>query len=45
MIYEGELHCPNCSGWLRLYDHVMRIVKTKIYLHKTNEVPKMRKNT
>lgn len=29
MIYEGELHCPNCSGELRLYDHVMRIVKTK----------------
>ncbi len=29
MIYEGELHCPNCSGGLRLYDHVMRIVKTK----------------
>lgn len=29
MIYEGELYCPNCHGELRLYDHVIRMVKTK----------------
>lgn len=29
MIYEGELYCPNCHGELRLYDHVMRMIKIK----------------
>lgn len=29
MIYKGEISCPVCSGELKYYDHVHRIVKGK----------------
>lgn len=29
MIYEGEVSCPVCGGNLKLYDHVMRIIREK----------------
>lgn len=29
MIYEGEVLCPVCGGNLKLYDHVMRIIREK----------------
>lgn len=29
MIYEGEILCPVCGGDLKLYDHVMRIIRMK----------------
>lgn len=29
MIYEGEIVCPVCGGPLKLYDHVMRVVRMK----------------
>lgn len=29
MIYEGEVICPVCGGNLKLYDHVMRIIREK----------------
>ena len=40
MVYEGELFCPVCGGTLKLYDHVMRMikiqkgVKTYIYIRR-----------
>lgn len=40
MVYEGELFCPVCGGALKLYDHVMRMikiqkgVKTYIYIRR-----------
>lgn len=27
MIYEGDITCPVCGGSLKLYDHVLRIVR------------------
>lgn len=44
MIYEGEISCPVCSGELKYYDHVHRIMKgkegTKEQLEAIQKTPK-----
>lgn len=38
MIYKGEISCPVCSGELKYYDHVHRIVKGKEGNKRTIEI-------
>lgn len=41
MIYEGEISCPVCSGELKYYDHVHRIMKGKEGTKQIIEVRRM----
>lgn len=41
MIYKGEISCPVCSGELKYYDHVHRIVKGKEGNKRTIEIRRM----
>lgn len=42
MIYKGEISCPVCSGELKYYDHVHRIVKGKEGNKRIIEIRRMR---